>query len=159
MKTLITLSVLQTVGIGWLVALAWNHERQIPAEYPVSSIDTRLLAAPVDGAAGSVAASIDEARLRAVIREELAELRRQSAQRLSAPPAVKAPHRDETVDQRRQDSVAQQIEAYRAVGKITDGEMQALQADIADLDEDSRREMMSKLIRALNSGELQGRLL
>jgi hypothetical protein len=44
------------------------------------------------------------------------------------------------------------------VGSITDQQMQELQAGIAELDEASRKQMMSTLIRALNSGELEGRI-
>jgi hypothetical protein len=36
--------------------------------------------------------------------------------------------------------------------------MQELQAGIAQLDDASRKQMMSKLMRALNSGDLKGRL-
>jgi hypothetical protein len=50
------------------------------------------------------------------------------------------------------DAVAQQIEAYRATGTITDAQMLELQADIAQLDAASRRQMLSRLTRALNAG-------
>jgi len=36
--------------------------------------------------------------------------------------------------------------------------MTELQAEIAKLDDASRRQMMSKLVRALNSGDIKGRL-
>jgi hypothetical protein len=41
---------------------------------------------------------------------------------------------------------------------MTDAQMQELQTSIAQLDEAGRKQMMSKLMRALNSGEIKGRL-
>jgi TolA-binding protein len=59
---------------------------------------------------------------------------------------------------RRREVVAQQIEAHAAAGSITDAQMQELQAEIAQLDDASRKQMMNKLIRTLNSGDIKGRL-
>jgi multidrug resistance efflux pump len=65
---------------------------------------------------------------------------------------------DPSADRQRRESIEQRIEAYSAAGSITDSQMQELQAEIAKLDEASRRQMMSKLVRALNSGDIKGRL-
>lgn len=54
--------------------------------------------------------------------------------------------------------IEQRIDAYSAAGSITDSQMQELQAEIAQLDEASRRQMMSRLVRALSSGDIKGRL-
>lgn len=53
--------------------------------------------------------------------------------------------------------VEQQIENYRGTA-ISDAQMQDLQADIAQLDDATRKQMMGKLLRALNSGDIKGRL-
>ncbi len=57
------------------------------------------------------------------------------------------------------DYVAQQIEYYRSVGQISDAEMVSLQSEIAELDSSGRKQMMSSLIKALNAGEIKGKLL
>jgi hypothetical protein len=99
----------------------------------------------------------DEARLRNVIREELTRLHAQAQplQRTRLPATVRA--RKES-DDRLSQELAQQIETYRAMGTITDEQMQELQTGIAQLNPPSRQALMSKLIQALNSGEMKGRL-
>jgi hypothetical protein len=146
MKTLITLGVLQTIGIGVLVVHAFR-------EQPSAAPDVRpaaAIASPVSPAAPSV----DDERLRAIIREELELAHVESAAR---PPVTPRP-RTPAADFERRAVIEQQIEAYRATGTITDAQMQELQADIAKLDDASRKQMMSKLLRALNSGDIKGRL-
>ena len=145
MKTLITLSLLQTVGIAALVLHAL-HEPTGPAAVPPAN--------PLASTPSSAAASVDEERLRTVIREELARLQVEGA---GAPPAVASKPRNPSVDRQRRDAIEQRIDAYSSVGSITDAEMTELQAEIAKLDESGRKQMMSKLIRALNSGDIKGR--
>ena len=97
--------------------------------------------------------------MRAIIREELTRAQSQVGAPVGAPPAVTSSRpRDPAADQQRREAVAQQIEVYRATGTITDTQMQQLQADIAQLDDASRKQMMSTLMRALNSGDIKGRL-
>ena len=148
MKTLITLSVLQTIGIAALVVHAFRDERP---------------AAPDLRPSGTVESTIgfnEQQQLRAIIREELSRLQSQPAAPSEVPPTASAPPRprDPAADQQRREAVAQQIETYRATGAITDTQMQELQADIAQLDDASRRQMLGKLMRALNSGDIKGRL-
>lgn len=146
MKTLMTLSVLQTIGIAALVVHAF---RESPPAAPAPSPASPIAAAPA-----AAAPNLDEARLRAIVREELA----QSDARADPAPTVAPRPRDVSADLHRREVIAQQIEAYRATGTITDAQMQELQADIAKLDEASRKQMMSRLLRALNSGDIKGRL-
>jgi hypothetical protein len=144
-KTLITLSVLQTIGIAALVVHAFREEQPpVSDARPSSSAQSTI----------SSSASTNEQQLRAIIREELSRLQSQPVP-LPAPPERP---RDPVADQQRRNAVAQQIEAYQAAGAITDSQMQELQADIAQLDAASRKQMLSKLIRALNSGDIKGRL-
>ena len=101
----------------------------------------------------------DENRLRKIVREELAAqlgaLSEASAQKDSA--AVLEPE-DEAKYQYQRELVAQQLVYFSSVGSISDMDMQKLQMEIAKLDEAGRREMLGKLTRAMNSGELEGRL-
>jgi hypothetical protein len=149
MKTLITLSVLQTVGIAALVFHAFGTKHSIdPEQRPSSS--------SVVQATSGAAPNLGEERLRAIIREEFAQL--QSSVQGHASPAAAPTPRKPAIDADRREAVAQQIEIYRGVGAITDAQMQELQVEIAQLDGAGRKEMMSKLVRALNSGEIKGRL-
>jgi hypothetical protein len=146
-KTLITLSVLQTIGIAALVMHAFREERPVAPEVRPSS-------------AAQSTIGFDEQHLRAIIREELTRLPGQSGLSADAPPPVATParSRDPIADQHRRETIAQQIDAYRSAGAITDAQMQELQADIAQLDDASRKQMMTRLMRALNSGDIKGRL-
>lgn len=146
MKTLITLSVLQTIGIAALLVHALREPTPVAPDMHSAS--------PVASPVSPAAPRVDEERLRAVIREELAQLRVEGA----ATPAVAPRPRNPSADLQQREVVAQQIEAYRATGAITDAQMQELQAEIAKLDDASRKQMMSKLIRSLNSGDIKGRL-
>ena len=141
----LTLSVLQTIGIAALVVHAFREEHPVAADAP-----------PANAAVSTIGSSTstNEQQLRAIIREELARLPSQPGPLPEAP----ARPRDPVVDQQRRNAVAQQIETYQAAGAITDTQMQELQADIAQLDDASRKQMLSKLIRALNSGDIKGRL-
>jgi hypothetical protein len=50
------------------------------------------------------------------------------------------------------------VDDYIQTGVISESEMARLQSDIARLDPAARRAAMQKLVRALNSGALDGRL-
>jgi hypothetical protein len=103
----------------------------------------------------------DEHRLRQLLREELAELRLEGAAVTNGHPAAPpqpAP-RDETADRLLREEIAGRIDHFRAVGTMTDDEMEGLQASIARLGKADRREMTSALMRALNQGEISGRVL
>ena len=101
----------------------------------------------------------DENRLRKIVREELAAqlgaLSEVSTQEDSA--TVLEPE-DEVKYQYQRELVAQQLNYHTSVGRISDMDMQMLQMEIAKLDEAGRREMLGRLTRAMNSGELDGRL-
>ena len=147
MKTLITLSVLQTIGIAALVVHAFREQpHSVPDPHPANPIATTVSPA---------AQSAGEEHLRAIIREELARLDTTG----DAPTAAGAPQpRNASADRQRREVIEQRIDAYSATGSITDAQMTELQAEIAKLDDASRRQMMSKLVRALNSGDIKGRL-
>ena len=146
MKTLMTLSVLQTIGIAALVVHAFRDPSQGAPDVRAASPPTTTVA--------PAAPSIDEQRLRAVIREELSRLH----VAVEAPPAVTSQPRNALADRQRREVIEQRIDAYSSAGAITDAQMTELQAEIAQLDEPSRKQMMSKLVRALNSGDIKGRL-
>ena len=147
MKLLASLVALQCAGIVFLVYQALGDKRASPPP-----------AAPASLTAGVQPVPLDEARLRQVVREELAALT------VTAPGAtrpavalVPAP-RDAEKDRLQRERVAEQIDRYRTAGAISDAQMSELQNEIAQLDPASRREMLGKLTRAMNAGEIEGRL-
>ena len=101
----------------------------------------------------------DEKLLRKIVREELsAQLEAYAAQQAAAS-AIEVPDPAVEAERRNQrELVEQELEHYINQGTISDLEMQHLELEIAKLDKDGQREMLSRLVRAMNSGELNGRL-
>ena len=98
-------------------------------------------------------------RIREIIREELAlQLSDLStAASDSEASAVDSVYAGAEYEYRRE-SVVQSIDYYVSAGRITEIEMADLQQQIASLGPEDRREMFRQLVRALNNGELDGRL-
>lgn len=97
--------------------------------------------------------------MRRVIREEILaasaakvpEQSRPSQNPTEIPPApVASPDQVALVNQR--------VDDFIEVGVISGSEMARLQSDIARLDPAARRAAMQKLVRAMNTGALDGRL-
>jgi hypothetical protein len=157
------LSVLQAIGIVVLIVHVYSDDdRSVQRgahELPVATTAPSPIAARADDVV-----LVNEQRLRDVIREELAQLQGEVHARVShtqdsaARPAVTAQPRDDSARRAALDTAAQQFENYRAMGAISDAQMVELQAAIAKVDAAGRRQIMGRLIRALNSGELKGRL-
>lgn len=161
MKTLTILSLLQTGILLILLGRFVLFEEQ--STVPVDAEQSTLVSSPFDAPSTDGHASAvyypDENQLRKIVREELAAqlgtLSEANAQNDSA--AVLEPV-DEAKYQYQRELVAQQLNYHTSVGRISDTDMQKLQMEIAKLDEAGRREMLGKLTRAMNSGELDGRL-
>lgn len=114
-----------------------------------TSSDTRLTSASYP----------DEDQLRKIVREELAAQLGTLSGTVTQENAVSVSRpRDEVEDQKQKELVAQQLSYHKSVGHISDSDMQKLQVEIARLDEAGRREMLGELSRAINSGQLDGRL-
>ena len=149
MKILVTLSVVQTAGIALIAFLLLrDHAPQEAVGVPVVATGSRAFVS----AGEHLAPQPQELQLRELIRKEIAAANApQSTAKQASPP------RDMQAEQRQRDSVAQQIEMYRSIGAIDDGQMSELHELMATLDDESRRSMLSKLIRAMNAGEIKGR--
>jgi hypothetical protein len=99
----------------------------------------------------------DEAQLRRVVREELMAAAAASVVAQGSPDgAVDSPAPASSQDQI--ELVNRRVDEYIRAGVISDSEMTRLQRDIATLDPAARRAAMQKLVRAMNSGALDGRL-
>ena len=163
MKTLMALSLVQTVLIIFLlVKIAASdgdvslsaHEQQI---LPVSD-ETSLLSTSLQSNANY--SNTGEERLRQIIREELSYYLETSSGSVNQERANTASiPRDKAKDDYQQELVDQKIEYYKSVGTISDNEMQELQMEIAKLNGTDQKQMLSKLVKALNSGEIGGSML
>jgi hypothetical protein len=151
-KALLVLCTLQTIGIVILLLHIFGDEHA-PAATVHATNPAAVSSSPF--ASTSAAPLADEDRLRMIIREELAAQRTVQSTGATPPPVAA---RDEESNRVLQERVAQQIEAYQASGSITDAQMQELHVQIAQLDAAGRKRMMSKLIRAMNAGDIKGRL-
>ena len=160
MKVLVTLSILQTALILFLIVAGNRGESGLDR---VAERDGGE-AASVESLSGAQSPSqrdADDARLRQIIREELQSSLTADAQeaRRQEESAAAIAAEDPRASEYRRDVVERQIEYYRSLGTISDSEMEALQVEIAKLDSSGRNQMMSKLVRAMNAGEIHGKLL
>jgi hypothetical protein len=151
MKALILLSILQ---LGLLVVLLLEDTGQ-PSAAPVEVEDSVLRVVE----AREQQPGISEAEFRSIIREELALLTPKSAAVASVDVVITTETETETSDSGQLEYVAQQIDYYTSVGAISDAEMDALQVEVARLSGADRKRMLSKLVMALNAGEIDGKLL
>lgn len=122
--------------------------------------DARLTGAvPSTESASATAGCLDEAEMRRVIREELAAIAATATPAPRSPstgPAEPSPVPVASAAQVAR--VDQRVDEYIRSGVISDAEMARLQSEIATLDPAARRAVMQRLVRALNSGALDGRL-
>jgi len=101
----------------------------------------------------------DEDRLRQIIREELAAQPGGGFAPANQVDTVAASNPTNTAEnQRQRELVTQQLEYFSSVGNISNMDMQKLQGEIAKLDNAGRKEMLGKLTRAMNSGQIDGHL-
>lgn len=96
------------------------------------------------------ASSLTAEDIRQIVREELTGLPAQQVQ-MTASPASRV------VSARELNAIRQRIDAFIARGAIESSEMTDLQTTIAQLPTDARREMFSRLTKAMNDGAIDGR--
>ncbi len=89
--------------------------------------------------------------IRQVVREEIASLSVQQVQTATVSPTPR------TVSARELTAIRQRIDGFIARGAIESSEMTDLQTTIAQLPPEARREMFSRLTKAMNDGEIDGR--
>ncbi len=161
MKTLTILSLVQTGILLILLGKIVLFEEESTVTGDVGR--NTLVSNPFDRVSTDSHATAtyypDENQLRKIVREELAaQLGSLSVSSAPKDTAIVAELRDEVKDQNQRELVAQQLEYHTSVGSISEMDMQKLQGEIAKLDKASQKEMLGKLTRALNSGQLDGRL-
>ena len=118
-------------------------------------------AAPAGAVAAGTSASrpcADEALLRRVVRDELmaAAAAGMAQDSPGAAAAVGAPAPASSAEQI--EHINRRVDDHIRAGVISESEMARLQSEIATLDPAARRAAMQRLVRAMNSGALDGRL-
>ena len=100
---------------------------------------------------------LSEMELRKIIREELAV---HTAEIAASQTAEKSNTAVESVrepgSKQQLAAVNRQLDDYIGAGVISESEMAAFQGDLATLDKAGRKEILGKLVRAMNSGSLKG---
>lgn len=152
MKLLAALSLLQTAAIAFLLVKMANLDEVIK---PMPVVESAV----ATGSSSAGKHDLEEEQLRKVIREELASHLNSRSGAVNDERAPTASSPINTIDQRAQmDLVARQLEHYKSQGVISESEMQNLQVEIAKLDKPAQKQMLSKLVKAMNSGEIRGAL-
>jgi hypothetical protein len=164
MKFLTGLAIAQFVLIGLLFARVVAIESTLeaaPQSTPGASTSTRTATTtrirPRDEGQALTLTSLDEAQMRAIIREELAAARLSVAAETQGVAAPLDPQQEIEFDYRLEE-VTRNIDFYAQTGQINRQEMERLQAQIARLRPADREAMFNRLVRELNSGAIDGRL-
>ena len=115
--------------------------------------------APTDPAAPETGRCLDEVEMRRVIREELATAAAATPAAHGPPTAGSVASTTATPASPEQvELVNRRVDEYIRAGVISESEMTRLQSEIATLDPAARRAALQKIVRAMNSGALEGRL-
>lgn len=164
MKVFIVLSVLELLLLGLIVHKLFLVEDRLDQFALQTTPRSDVLASqqqekpPVSSSDYS---QFDEDRLRRIIRSELhtaANLQLNAPNETTPQGLANATEVDPVENIVRIELVKQKISDYISLGAISESEMSNLQQEISQLDPTSRRAMLQELTRALNSGNLDGRL-
>jgi len=162
MKALILLIVIQTgvllLMFGKIVAIEKEMAPAMPSEHNTLASDG-FSGKQSQETSGEAFKYLNEARMRLIVREELAaQLAILPGADVQKPAIIAADPIDQAEYQYQFESVTQKLGIYESIGSISDSDMQALQSEIMMLNEADRVEALSRLVRAMNAGTLKGRL-
>jgi hypothetical protein len=169
MRILAVLVALQTAAIAALLMKIDALEDSVTAISLAQSSDLIIEAAGERTVENpSTAVQLDthliQSELRGIVRDELAAAHAayfpaQYPQRERAEPESEHGGGEKAREYQQQlEIVSGDIDYYVSEGSISEAEMAALQIQLAKLDLSGRKQMMRKLLDALNSGDLAGRL-
>ncbi|MEO1243214.1 MAG: hypothetical protein AAFX54_14990 [Pseudomonadota bacterium] len=158
MTRMIGFVAIQTMLLAIIALKVFSIEGDVVAARD-ASLDALAETAQLRAQAGSPrpalqfadASALTAEDIRQIMREEIASLPVQQAQTATASPAPRV------VSARELNAVRQRIDAFIARGAIDSSEMTDLQTTIAQLPTDARREMFSRLTKAMNDGAIDGR--
>lgn len=160
-KLIVLLGAVQTVLLLALLIKVIGLERSIDveakAERPTVMEETTAND-DVHGQPVISTQSLSEKRLRQIVREEVRSQFKEFGASLTQPANIEESEPVSAAEyQYRLDAAMQQLDYYIGEKEISDIDMANLQGEIAGLDDEGRRQMLSLLTQALNSGELEGR--
>ncbi len=161
MKVLAALSVLQIAAIVFLASRIMALEPVVDESAPPGANEPIVKVPEVapPEASPEPGRFLDERELRRIVREELAaqlgaiDWPQPPAEALAAVDPI-----DPIERQQQLEWVGQEIDRYIGRGEISDLEMEALQMEMAKLDKEGQKRMLGRIVRAMNAGELKGRL-
>lgn len=151
MKILVATNLLQAAALLVLLVFLLDDNRDVIGSPSPTSVPFAPATKP-----NTAQPSMDETRLRQIIREELiVVLRNQDEHRMDD---AAARQRSPEENRYQREYVSQQIDYYASIGAIGEQEMHELQREIAELDNAGRRAMLSKLTRAMNTQQIKGQM-
>jgi len=157
MKTIITLSILQLLAILFLLAEIVGVDEKTVESAEKSPVEVQPHTLTAVKATRGNTGGFDESLLRRVVREELrAQLDRTPSVQVHSSGGQTSDTVSEAEYQYRLDASLQNLDYYIEQGEISDAEMAELQAGMAALNQEGRRQMLSLISKALSSGELKG---
>jgi len=159
MKTLTVLVLVQTGVLLLLFGKIIAIEKVLPlAEYEnrETPVSNGFNVPPVDARSSNSYSNLDEAQLRTIIREEFETYLAAGSAPGNEAQAAESSYTAE--NQYQADAVMQQLDYFESVGRISEMEMQNIQIEIAKLHKSDRRQMLNRLIRTMNAGDVKGHL-
>jgi len=148
----------QTALVAALFFRTTDLEKKLDATISASSSPTAVDSQSVSSALPFGAAGLSEQEVRAILRDEFAALKAALAEgAVAAPSPAPTPERTAQTDRAFTD-VQQQMRRLIAKGSASEKEMAVLEARIAELPADQRREALSQLSRAVSNGSLKARM-
>jgi hypothetical protein len=169
MKLLTVLSVLQVAAITALFLKLTALERSITASTLAQSntVEGELSARSLASTAPVIsqpATQPNQEQIRSIVREELATALLPFASPQASPQSSTVTGLADNNGQEEKEYQIQleiamdEVDYYVSQGSISDKEMSDLQMQLVKLDQSGRKKVMRKLVQALNSGDLEGRL-
>lgn len=148
--TLLAIVIATDVENGWF---GIADDGALAAEAP------RNAAAQAGTGYGSGNRCLTEDELRRIVREELAAFPAAThAARTPDNPGSETRGPGAPPGSREFERIDQRVDEYIRAGAISDAEMAALHEELGRLDPAARRQLLGKIVRAMNSGALKGNL-
>lgn len=153
-KMLIGFVAIQTMLLAIIALKVFSIESDVAAARD-ASLDALAETAQLRAQAGAPrpalqfadASALTAEDIRQIMREEIASLPVQQVQAATVSPAPR------TISERELTTIRQRIDVFIARGAIDSSEMTDLQTTIAQLPPEARREMFSRLTKAMNDGK------
>ena len=159
MKTLTVLVLVQTGVLLLLFFKIVAIEKEMPATRYADSNTAPSDALPVDAQSSQRNSYPSEIQLRNIIREEFEAYLVAGSGSIDNEQVAMAAELNYTAENQYQlDAVAQELDYFESVGRISEMEMQNIQMDIAKLHKSDRGQMLKRLVRTMNTGDVKGHL-